>query len=129
MEGDAMTNIPSDEEFAKAKARMRELDRNVKEANERALQYFRELCPGHSHNLYLVAEGDRRFRAYIFYKRDQDVQAYKNKGVDTMVENFIYAELERQGRGKREDITVAFEFDSDENVTANYEGNYFLRLR
>jgi len=124
-----MTKIPSDEEFAKAKARMREIDRNVQEANERALQYFRQVCPVHSHNLYLIAEGDRRFRAYIFYKRNDDIQVYRNNGVSKKIEDFVYEELERQGRGKKGDIVVTFEFDSDENVTASYEGNYFLRLR
>ena len=42
--------------------------------------------------------------------------------------DFVYAALERAGRGKRPDISVAFEFDSDENVTANFEGDYFLRF-
>ena len=124
-----MSKIPSEEEFAKAKMRMRELDRNISQVNERALQYFKELCPAQSHNLYLIAEDDRKFRAYVFYKRNKDIHVYRDNGVARKVEDFVYDELERQGRGKREEITVAFEFDSDENVTANYEGNYFLRLR
>ena len=31
--------------------------------------------------------------------------------------------------GVMAEIEVAFEFDSDENVIANFEGDYFLRLR
>lgn len=124
-----MKNIPSDEEFAKADEYMEELDRNINQVNENVLQYFKELCPTHSHNFYLIAEEETKFRAYVFYKNDQDIQMYKDNGVARKIEDFVYEELERQGRGKKEDIALAFEFDSDENVTVNYEGDYFLRLR
>jgi hypothetical protein len=51
-------------------------------------------------------------------------------GVTQEIEDFVYAELERAGRGGKGDIRVAFEFDSDENVNASFEGDYFnCRLR
>jgi hypothetical protein len=52
-----------------------------------------------------------------------------DSGVTDDIGDFIYAELERVGRGTRGEITVAFEFDSDENVQEHFEGDYLLRLR
>ena len=123
-----MKNIPSDEEFARADEYMEELDRNIDQVNESSLQYFNEICPIHSHNFYLIAEEKTKFRAFIFYKNDQDIQANEDNGISKKIENFVYKELERQGRGKRGNITIVFEFDSDENVVAKFEGDYFLRL-
>ena len=124
-----MNKIPSDEEFAEAKRRMRELDRNMNQVNESARQYFTKICPLHSHNLYVLAEAEGKFRVYVFYKNNSDIQVCKDSGVPKKIEDFIFAELEKYGRGTTEHVTVAFEFDSDENVAANYEGDYFLRLR
>lgn len=129
MESREMSKIPSSEEFARAKQRMRELDRNVDKVNESAVRYFEEICPIHAHKFYLLAEEEKAFRAYVFYKFDKDIQLCRANGVEKKLEDFVYNELELHGRGRREDIAVAFEFDSDENVTANYEGDYFLRLR
>jgi hypothetical protein len=129
MEGYEMINIPSEEDFARADAYMREVYRNIDQADKSASQYFREICQEHSHYFYLLPEGEKEFRAYIFYKNNKDIAIYKANGIEKKMEDFIYAELERQGRGKKEDITVAFEFDSDENVTAKFGGDYFLRLR
>ena len=66
---------------------------------------------------------------YVFYKKDNDIQVCRDNGVSQKVEDFVYVELEKHGRGKKENIKASFEFDSDENVAANYEGDYFLRLR
>jgi hypothetical protein len=129
LEGDIkMTKIPSDEDFAKADRYMEKLDRNIKQVNKNVLLYFREICPMHAHNFYLIAEEETKFRAYIFYKTNKDIQLCKDKGIDRKIEDFIYEELKRQGRGSKGIIKVAFEFDSDENVSENYEGDYFLRL-
>jgi|GEM_PF-1447963 len=124
-----MSKIPSEDEFARAKKKMRELDRNIIQVNENALRYFKEICPTRSHNFYLIAEERRKFRAYVFYKSDKDIQIYKANGIAQKIEDFVYAELERQERGKKEELTLSFEFDSDENIAANYDGDYLLRLR
>jgi hypothetical protein len=128
MEGNKMSNIPSDEDFDRAKNYMRKIDRNIKQINKNVLQYFKKICPIHYHNFFLIAEDDIQFRAYIFYKKDKEIQEYENKGISQAIRDFIYNELERQGRGNREEIKVSFEFDSDENVKKSYDGDYFLRL-
>ena len=66
---------------------------------------------------------------FIFFEKEDDIEQCKEKGVVRQIEDFIFSELERLGRGKREDITVAFEWDSNENVEANFNGDYFQRLR
>lgn len=124
-----MKNIPSDEEFAKADEYMEKLDSNIKKVNENSLQYFNKICPIHSHDFYLIAEENTKFRAYIFYKNDKDIQANEDNGVSKKIEKFVYKELERQGRGQKGQLSVVFEFDSDENVNSNYDGDYYLRMR
>jgi hypothetical protein len=43
--------------------------------------------------------------------------------------DFVCAELERAGRGKKDEITIIFEFDSDENGQAKFNGNHYKRFR
>ncbi|HZZ70955.1 MAG TPA: hypothetical protein VFE24_01805 [Pirellulales bacterium] len=69
------------------------------------------------------------FRTYVFFEKDEDIKACQGNGVIRDMIGFVYDELERAGRGKRGEITVGFEFDSDENVAAKFEGDYLLRLR
>ena len=126
MERDTMTNIPSDEDFARAERLDKERSRGLKEVKEKVAEHFKKLCP--LHYFFLMPQGDNAFWAGVFFKEDKDIQACEDSGVTQEIIDFTYAELERAGRGKREDIKVAFEFDSDENVTAKFEGDYFLRL-
>ena len=57
------------------------------------------------------------------------IETCKANGIRQAVIDFTYQELERAGRGKKADITVDFEFDSDERVSRDFEGDYFDRLR
>lgn len=124
-----MSNIPSEEDFARAKRRMRERDRNIGHVNSALRKYFLEVCPDNAHDSHVIAEEDSKFRAYIFYKKDEDVQMCKENGVSSQLRQFVYDELERQGRGSKTSVAVEFEFDSDENVQSSFDGDYFLRMR
>jgi hypothetical protein len=119
--------IPTDEDFARAEALDRERSRNLDDVCEAARRRFEKVCA--FHDIYILPQQDVTFRAYVFFDEDKDIEVCRRSGVVHDIIDFVYAELERAGRGKRGDITVAFEFDSDENVTVNYEGDYFLRLR
>ena len=121
--------IPSDEDFARAKRQAAERGRNLDKVEENARRYFAQVCPFSSHTLFVMPEGDNKFAALVFYKNARDVAIYQGNGIAEKIEEFIFAELDRQGRGKRDEIDVRFEFDSDDNVRTNYEGIYFLRLR
>lgn len=122
-----MTNIPSDEEFARAKRLMAKESRNLDRVSENVKKRFKMQCP--LHNIYILSQRDVDFRTYVFFKEDKDIEACRRSGVVQDLIDSVYEELERAGRGKRGEITVDFEFDSDENVDRNFEGDYFLRLR
>ncbi|HEX4997174.1 MAG TPA: hypothetical protein VFY29_03045 [Terriglobia bacterium] len=120
-------NTPADEEFERASRLMEERARGLDQISEEALNYFRKrysVC-----QVFVLDQIDVDFRAYVFFEKDKDVQESQRTGVQDEIAEFVLSALERAGRGKREDIRVAFEFDSDENVRRKFEGNYFLRLR
>jgi hypothetical protein len=126
MESDKVTSIPSDKDFARAERLDKERSRNLGEVNGRVEEFFKTRCP--LHYFFLMPQRDD-FRVYVFFKEDKDIHACEESGVSQEIIDFVYAELERVGRGRREDVRVAFEFDSDESVSAKYAGDYFLRLR
>lgn len=78
---------------------------------------------------FSIEHGKPFFEVYIFFKTNNDIYTCKNNGALSLIKNSVYKELERAGRGKREELDVRFTIDSTENVKANYEGKYSLRLR
>lgn len=120
-------NIPSEEDFARAKKYMEERYRNLNSIEDAVKAQFSALCPLHS--LYLLAQEDVDFRMYVFFKLDKNIAECREKGILSELEDFVYREFEKVGRGTKNEITVVFEYDSDENVAANYEEDYYLRLR
>ncbi len=104
---------------------MSEASRNLEEVRESVLGRFRGRSP--LHEFFILDQGDVDFRAYVFLEKNEDVAACRTSGVDREIIDFVYVELERLGRGARNEIKVAFEFDSDENVAANFNGDYYLR--
>ena len=130
MEGDKeviMSWVPSEEDLARAKRKMAERDRNLSQVCENVKDQFVNSCP--LHNLYVLWQRDVDFRAYVFFRKDNDIECCRSNGTTIAIENAVYAELERFGRGKRGDIVVDFQYDSDENVVNRYGGDYLLRLR
>jgi hypothetical protein len=123
----AMNKIPSDEEFARADRMMAERDRNLSQVSANVKRRFANRCP--LHNVYVLWQRDVDFRIYVFFQKDKDIDLCKVNGIVGQIEDCAYEELERAGRGKRGAITVAFEYDSDENVDRNFDGDYLYRLR
>lgn len=122
-----MNRIPSDEEFDRVSKMMDKQFLNLDAVKKNVIEYFMNSCP--LHDFHILPQGDDGFRAYLFVKKDADIEACKRSGVLEDVKAYVREELERAGHGKKEEITVALEVDSDENVSANFEGDYFLRLR
>jgi hypothetical protein len=122
-----MTRLPSEEDLDRAKRKMAERDRHLTQVCENVKNRFLSNCP--LHNVYILWQRDVDFRAYVFFNTDTDVVECKSNGTITAIESAVYEELERFGRGKRGEIVVAFEYDSNENVDRKYEGDYLLRLR
>ena len=121
-----MTSIPTEADFKRAKRRMRERFRGVDEVSQSVVSAFETRVP--LHYFYLMPQRND-FRAYVFYNTDEEVRRFEALGLNQEIRDFVYTELERVGRGARDQIHVEFEFDSYENVEAKYEGDYFLRLR
>jgi hypothetical protein len=119
-------DIPSDEEFAKARQKRAERHRNLESVRRNVLQKLR--CGLPLHDFYILSQRDVDFRAYVFFVRNDDIKTCKDNDSIADIEDCVYAELARAGRGKRGEIVVAFEYDSDENVKQSFEGNYYLRL-
>ena len=124
---ESIANIPSGEDFARAHKLSAEESRNLDKVSENVKRHYKEICP--FHDVYLFPERGN-FRACVFFKEDKDLESCMRSGITQEMEDFIYTELERAGRGAKGKIAVAFEFDSDERVNAEFDGNYYgCRLR
>jgi hypothetical protein len=122
-----MGNIPSDEELARAKRLAKERFRNLDQVRESVLRRFRGRCP--LHDFVVLPQGeDVEFRAYVFFKEDKDIETCRANGMTNDLAEAVYEELELAGRGSKEAVAVVFEFDSDENVSRVFRGNYYNRL-
>ena len=119
--------IPSSEEFARASKHMEVRFRNLDNVCENVLHQYRSRCA--LHELWILPQRDVDFRVYVFFEKNKDIEVCQRNGIEQEIINAVYSELEAAGRGKQADLTVAFEFDSDENATMNFDGDYFLRLR
>lgn len=120
-------SIPSEEDFEQADKLIAEFGRNLDQVSLKVKNRFAN-SPS-LYKVYVLWQGERDFRTYVFFKTNSDVEKSRSDGTVQAIQNCIYEELEFAGRGKKEDVTVSFEFDSDENVTRNYEADYMLRLR
>lgn len=120
-------NIPSEEDFARARAAMRKNDRGLSEVREQILKRFGEFDV---HEVFMFySPNAESFGAFIFYRWDQQIREAEKSGLASRIKEAVLEELENVGRGDRSTLRVEFEFDSHENVERNYEGDYFLRLR
>ncbi len=122
-----MTNIPTEDEFERASKFMEERSRHLDTIRDRLKMHFSKLCP--LYDFYILPQRDVNYRAYVLFEKENDIDSCKRNGIVEQIKEFIFDELERYRKEKRENITVAFELDSNENVILNFEGDYFLRLR
>jgi hypothetical protein len=122
-----MSNIPSDKDFARAKRLAMERAKNIGAINEAVMKQFHGSSP--LHYFILMPQRDNEFWAGVFYEKESDISVCETNGLTRVIQDFVYSELERQGRGGKDEVNVVFEIDSDEHVNAKYGGDYFLRLR
>jgi len=119
--------VPSRDDLARAKARMAERDLHLSEISKIVTDRFQSEC--NLHNVLIIWQRDVDFRAYVFFVSDNDLEMAKSSGVMASIEQAVYEELERFGRGKQGDVVVGFEWDSDESVQRKFGGDYWMRLR
>lgn len=122
-----MSKVPSDEELDRASKMMEQQFSSLDAVKNNVVKHFKSECP--LYDFRILPQGDNGFRAYVFFETDRDVEECKKNGIVDDLKDFVVQELIRVGRWTEDKTIIAFELDSDENVTANYEGDYFLRLR
>lgn len=129
----------TDEDFARADRLMKERERYFAEIKDAVikrfqrpwwtglLKWFAKPCPLHS--LYLFTDSTADFRAYVFLERKKDIKECQANGVCKAIEDYLYQQFERYGHGRRGEIEIAMEWDSDEAVRKEFNGNYIERLQ
>lgn len=122
-----LSNVPSEEDFARARGAMKARDQGLSEVRARILERFRD--EGLHEAFVLYSPANQFFVPHLFYQRDNQISTGEESGLTNRIKSAVVEELERVGRGDRASIRVEFEFDSHENIEANFEGDYFLRLR
>jgi len=122
-----MNKIPSDEELNRASKMLEQQFQGLDVVKDAVISRFKDVCP--LYDFHILPQGEDGYRAYVFFNTDADIRRCVEAGIVEEIKGYVYKELQRVGRGKTGETTVTFELDSDENVTANYEGDYFLRLR
>ena len=64
----------------------------------------------------------------IFYKTNLELEMFKTKKITDLTKKEFIAILEEIGYTTEFNNNIRINFDSDENVQKNYQGNYGLRL-
>ncbi len=120
-------NIPTDEDFARARAAMEHDDRGLSEVCDTIKDRF--AASGLHQFFILYSPRDNLFVCYLFFS-NEDQQISSNKsGLILSIQTMVLEELERVGRGNKSELKVNFEIDNDENVQSEYGSDYYARLR
>jgi hypothetical protein len=117
---------PTHEEVKKARQLGDEWYRPVREVKTLFNEHFKHRYPVDC--IYLLHQVDVDYRAYIFFHEDCDIADCEKNGVTQVMRGFVVEKLEEFSRKKGDKITVAFEFDSRENVQKNFGGSYLERI-
>ena len=122
-----MRDPPSAEEVDRAIRNAESQFVNLDLVTEQVLSHFKRKCA--LYDFHIMPEGENNFRAWVFFDTDAHLEEYtKSKFIET-IKDFVFAAMERAGRGSRHEIGIVFEFDSNQNVNKQYHGNYYNRLR
>jgi hypothetical protein len=124
-----MTNEPSDAAM-KAREKNKAMEaqfRGVGIVQKRLAKRFKNRCS--FDNFEIIPHGTSIFGVFMFFETDKEVTENKENGLIQEIMDSVFEEFDNGGLGKREDLELIFEFDSDENVKANFGGSYDLRLR
>jgi|GEM_PF-6314160 len=120
-------SIPSEADFARAHAQMRESWRGVEAAKAIVEARFREVPELHS--MYLLPGDARSYQLAIFLNRNKDLGPAKESG---LIRQMVETVCEALSQTRQEAIhidAIQVELDSNENVNKQFGGNYFNRMR
>jgi hypothetical protein len=119
--------VPSKDDIARARRLDAERSRGLETICESVRSRFRDATA--FREVFVLPQGDGAYRAYVFYSRESDVGACQTSGASDSIVAFVRARLDRLRGTSPGELDVTFEFDSEENVDANFGGDYFKRLR
>ena len=120
-----MPSVPTQEEFNQASAKMAYRDRNWVEISATARAKLADVFDLHE---FAIFPNGCEFAAILFLRTDEDVKRATESGGETKAREVLLNVI-RPFRQECAEIKILVELDSHENVIANYEGNYFNRLR
>lgn len=120
-------SIPTDEDFARARAAMQNRDHGLSDVRSTILNHF---GPDGLHQFFILySENHDLFGAYLFFNTQSDLMAAEQSGLTGKIKSSVANEVERVGRVEKAALNIRFEIDTDENVQNEYDGDYYARLR
>ncbi len=119
-------NVPTDADFARARAAMQHRDRGLSEVRSTILNRF---ASKGLHEIFILYSPDNDlFVSYLFFKNEDEQVAAEKSGLTSQLKAAVLDELERVGRGEKSALKVSFEIDNDAKVQNDFDGDYFARL-
>lgn len=106
---------------------MKERFRGLSEATSQSMEIPKELYP--ITHIKIFSWDNFEFDTYVFFETNDQVAKSESDGSRERIEEEIYQQLEKVGRGSRPAVKIRFEYDSAENVKENFQGSYHLRMR
>jgi len=117
--------IPTQDDFVRAKKTMAYRDRNWDEISREARAALGKIFDLHELSIF---PNDCEFEAILFFKTNGDMQRAASCDA-AMKARSVLSDVIRPFRPECAEIEITIELDSHENVTANFNGSYFARLR
>ena len=111
----------------RAHRNMKERFRGLSEAERQSMQALKSLYP--IARIEIFSRDNLEFHTYVFLETNDQVTKSESDGSRERIEEEIYQQLEKVGRGSRPEVKIRFEYDSAENVKENFQGSYHLRMR
>ena len=115
------SRIPTEEDFARAKAHMAAQERIFRFVRDYAFRKFAGRIP--LHEIYLFPGPTTDYDAYVFYDSKVDLETYSNSDVELAIKDSITEAFAAASENAMRP-TVSFTFDSHENVMNRCNGNY-----
>jgi len=117
--------VPTEDEFVRASEALSKRSLGLSEIRDDVIQKFQKDV----HEFFIFDISDKSFKAYVFLRWNWQLDKISKSGMASEIEKFVLQQLENRGRGNRDDLHLELEFDSHENVVANFGGDYYSRLR
>jgi hypothetical protein len=114
------SQVPTEEDFARAEAHMEAQNRMFATVRDNVFRSFAGRVP--LHEIFLFPGPTTDYEAYVFYESDADIEACRGSGVEQAIRDAICQEFASTSDARSP--TVAFKFDSHESVKKQCNGNY-----